>query len=257
MPIDMICSGRGRRVPPHKDLSDTTPTKTILHFIKRLLIFLFAFSFRSAFACHGIFQRSFLAMFRSAKKRCIQDTTLAVLVESLTHDIVAASDGPDQQAAAAFVLPDIHPTKVEGVRAKKSCLYIERPESTTETFISVVAPGPVERYMHWLLKAQEQELWLHRDPKQRPIVNLASPNNSPVIKALAALTLSVFSCPLESPTLKMFAGSCAFIHSHLLIHIVVFFCGSTSFIIVQCCGSFVSFYLRFPRNGWKWVGFCR
>lgn len=163
-------------------------------------------------ACHAIFQRCFLAMFRSNKKRNIHGTSMAALLNSLSADIVAASDDPSCAAdhGAAFVVPDVQPSKVEGVRAKKSCLYIERAETLTETFVSLLAPMPIESYMHWLLRAQELEAWLHKDPCERPLINLTSTTHSPVMEALGRLTQSAFEVPVESALLKLMDGTLSF-----------------------------------------------
>lgn len=164
---------------------------------------------RAAFACHGIFQQCFLAMFRSSKKNNIHEKSMAALLNSLSADIVEASDDPACAAdhGAAFVVPDIQPSKVEGVRAKKACLYIERPESLPETFISVVATDALERYMYWLFKTQEEELWLDKDPAARPLLNLTSLSQSPVLMALYDYTQAVFSSAAETPVLCMMRGA--------------------------------------------------
>lgn len=137
---------------------------------------------------------------------------MAALLNSLSADIVAASDDPSCAAdhGAAFVVPDVQPSKVEGVRAKKSCLYIERAETLTETFVSLLAPMPIESYMHWLLRAQELEAWLHKDPCERPLINLTSTTHSPVMEALGRLTQSAFEVPVESALLKLMDGTLSF-----------------------------------------------
>lgn len=163
---------------------------------------------RTGFACHSILPRCYCAMFRTAKKKNIHGTSMTDLVQLLQQEIVAAGDTPSSSAdpGAAFMVPDVGPGKIEGVRAKKSCLFIERPESVAETFLSVVVVDPLERYMHWLLHNQEQKLWLHKDSSERPVVKCATPCVSPIVKTLAEYTDGIFCVPMISETLQMLDG---------------------------------------------------
>ena len=152
---------------------------------------------RSGLACHGILRHAFLDIFKGRNGRKIAQTSYAVLVDSLAAELVAY--GGDQDAALSFTVPDTPASKVQGVRAKKSCDYLCREATTTEMCISVLASLPVETYSFWLFKRQSEKSWLDKDPAQRPIVAPSSDGDkNPLIRALADFVSVVHALPSES-----------------------------------------------------------
>jgi hypothetical protein len=135
---------------------------------------------------------------------------MATLLGSLISDLVQASDADGDEAGhvqSAFVAPEIPPSKVQGVRAKKSISYVERPETVAEMYVSVLAVGPLEKYLYWLFKQQRDETWLSSDPAKRPLVALTSESdNNPVLLALAEYAAALASSPVESEDLSDLRG---------------------------------------------------
>ena len=170
----------------------------------------FCAQLRTGLCCHGIFRIGFLSVFQS-KKRGLGAASMQDLVGALLSDVVKLSDAADT-GHAAFLVPDIAPSKIQGVRAKKSAMYIGRMETVSELFVSILATGPLEQYLYWLFKKQEEDAWLDSDPHRRPIVALTSAANSPVVVALAKYTaMFVEHPPLESETLVHFSGASEFV----------------------------------------------
>lgn len=97
--------------------------------------------------CHGIFQASFLAMFRR-KGRESGDSkgTLQMLLNGILRDLAGGeedalvlSQKPEEAASASFTASEIPVVKVQGVRSEKSCLWLEREETVTEVLVAVVS----------------------------------------------------------------------------------------------------------------------
>ena len=142
---------------------------------------------------------------------------MQALVGSLVSDIVQASSDGDADHAA-FVVPEIAPTKVQGVRAKKSSVYVERKETVAELYVSVICVAPLERYMYWLFRIQREQAWLSQTVAKRPLMQLTSMSRSPVASALSETTdvLCRFS-PAGSSLLGHLEGSWAGIISQQTI----------------------------------------
>ena len=141
---------------------------------------------------------------QKGRQESVADTSMSALVGALVSELVESSGG---QSDAPFVLPDVPPAKVQGVRAKRSCGFVEAPTSVSDMLIAVLAVQPLETYTHWLLQTQRDELWLSRDPLKRPLVNLVSEQHSPAIQAVCRYTDMLLKPPAELETVSLLDGS--------------------------------------------------
>lgn len=189
---------------------------------------------RTGLACHGIFRKGFSAIFKSSKKQQnidIGQLSMATLLGNLISDLALVSDAsaPDDPVQSAFVAPDIAPSKVQGVRAKKSLSYVERSETPAEMYLAVLAVGPLEKYMYWLFKCQKEQSWLSPCPDKRPLVILTS-QSSPVLEALCEYAAALSELPpLQMSDLFHLCG-------HLTFRCKLFQC--------QCSGFIIEFFVR-------------
>ena len=148
---------------------------------------------RLGFACHNIVATGFISMYKPQRGQ-----TLAQLVGALMDDIqqsagTQVAEGAASMASAAFVLPDLPVSKIQGVRARKGATWFGRVESACEMLVAISASRPVERITTWMLKAQKDESWLAADPAQRPLVQLVTPGLSIPVQALCEYA-SMMTC---------------------------------------------------------------
>lgn len=138
---------------------------------------------------HGIFGAAFCNLFTPKGKPSA--SSMNALLNSLVSDltggvVVQSSDGTGalEAAASPYVCPDVPKSKVQGVRSGKSVKWLEREETLTEIIVLVASSESVSRLSGWLFRAQHLQLWLHQDPRERPLVCLATMRFSPAVKAL-------------------------------------------------------------------------
>eukprot|EP00438_Fugacium_kawagutii_P006490 Skav226929 [mRNA] locus=scaffold3020:72657:73124:+ [translate_table: standard] len=92
---------------------------------------------------------------------------------------------PAEAASVPFTTAEVPVTKVQGVRAAKSCTWLARAETITETLVSIVSTSPMVRLSAWFLKTQRKKGWLSKEACERPLVNLVSPQHSPAVRAVS------------------------------------------------------------------------
>lgn len=138
---------------------------------------------RLGFGCHGLFQSAFLHLFRKTKGKSGQqelaDALNSVLFALTGCEDMSALAKPEELATATLTSSDIPVAKVQGVRASKACNWIARPTTATEILAAVVSTEPVERLSCWFLQSQSRKTWLHVNPCERPLVNMATRRYSP------------------------------------------------------------------------------
>ena len=132
------------------------------------------------------------------------------LVKGLMDDIQKSSEAGEAASlqgasAAAFVQPDVGVSKIQGVRARKSCDFLARPQTLQDICVALLVTQPLERYMHWLFKVQTEKAWLASDPTCRPVVNLVTLQFSPAVAAVNTLAKSLQQPLAES--LSLFDGN--------------------------------------------------
>ena len=145
---------------------------------------------RMGFACHGLFISSFLALFRNKGK---SSNGVMNLLNSILCDLAGCDQDdvpdlvakqPSETASMSFTSAEVPLVKVQGVRAAKSCDWLERPETMTEILTAIVSTLPVVRLSRWFLRSQSEKLWLHRQAEERPMLNLVTPRYSPAVQSV-------------------------------------------------------------------------
>ena len=152
---------------------------------------------RMGFAVHNIFKTSFVQMFRKTKtcgarpsgndNGALMNLLTTIMCDSAGCDQETLMEKPEEVAAASFTTSDVPIGKVQGVRATKSCSWIERPSTAVELLVAILSTEPVGHLSAWLLKAQKLKSWLSKDPTERPLVNLVTYRFSPASRCVHEL----------------------------------------------------------------------
>ena len=144
---------------------------------------------RLGMCCHQVFPKSSLAM--CSNKKGISGETMATLLSGILGDLVGEKQdtGPQGSEAplAPYVVSEVPVSKVQGVRAKKSCTFLQEPQTISQTVSAVLSTEAVQALSAWLLKAQRTKAWLSKIPEERPVVNLATMRFSPAAQAICDL----------------------------------------------------------------------
>ena len=165
-------------------------------------------STRLGVACHGIFPRSFALMMsqKKAKNKGSSEANMTSLLQGILTDLTGCmhdeSGGPVsmEDVSAPFTAPEMPVSKVQGVRALKTCAWLGRAQTATEIFVAVLGTQPLQHLSAWFLGAQGNMSWLSEKIEERPVVNLVSLRFSPVVRAInEAILLLRENCILGAP----------------------------------------------------------
>lgn len=148
---------------------------------------------RIGLACHNILQEAFCRIFEKdpgSKGNISLASLMSGILQDLTGEPVGDAVAPGNSSAleaaiAPFVHPDVPIGKVQGVRARKSCTWIRRPQTLSELLIAVLSTKPVSGLSQWLLHQQGSNSYLSRDPTERPAVCCATLRYNPAVKAIS------------------------------------------------------------------------
>ena len=170
--------------------------------------------------CHGIFPRAFSQMCSKKQPRTGKKQTMASLVQGIVSELTGGDEAGLREeeplpaagnavshvdaASAAYVSPELPVSKVQGVRAMKSCAWLERPETPTEVLVSILSTEPLQDLSFWFLKSQKNMGWLSKKPEERPIVNLTSLQFSPVVLVVSeTISTLEFNLDVQEPEILL------------------------------------------------------
>lgn len=136
------------------------------------------------------------------KKQRLSGETMTTLLNGILGDLtgdsvaVGSSSGRNgvEAAEAPYIVPDVPVTRVQGVRALKSCTYLENATTPTQTLVAILATDCVQELSAWLMKTQKQKAWLSKKPEERPVVNLSTLRFSPAVRALHNVIYEMEDC---------------------------------------------------------------
>lgn len=135
------------------------------------------------------------------------------LLNSILCDLAGFEEGDDdlravtrpaEAASVPFTTAEVPVTKVQGVRAAKSCTWLARAETITETLVSILSTSPMVHLSAWFLRSQRKKGWLSKEVAERPLVNLVSPRHSPAVRAVSE-RIQILKSGLTGP-LGLFDG---------------------------------------------------